>query len=296
MNSRAQQLKMAERGAITSIITYTFLAVVKIGIGRWGHSEALTADGWNNFTDILGSIFVLVGLRLSRKPKDSTHQYGHWKIEAIASLLTSIVMFLVGLNVLIPTISRMIHHKMEKPDMLSCIVGFAAGAVMFIVYSYNKHLAQRVQSQSLMAAAKDNLSDALTSIGTGIAIVASMWGLPWLDNLTALIIGFIIIKTALEIFNQSSFELSDGFNQKDLDEYENCIRKIPGVDGVRQMRGRRYGANIFLDVVVYMNPEMTVRESHHITETIEHRLHKNFDIFDTDVHVEPTPGRQKEDK
>lgn len=294
MNSRAQQLKIAERGAIISIITYTILAAIKIGIGKWGHSEALTADGWNNFTDILGSVFVLVGLRLSRKPKDSTHQYGHWKIEAIASLLTSIVMFLVGLNVLIPTITRMIRHQMEKPDMLSCIVGFISGGVMFIVYSFNKNLAQRVQSQSLMAAAKDNLSDALTSIGTGIAIVASMWGLPWLDNLTALIIGFIIIKTAFEIFHQSSFELSDGFDQKDLDKYEDFIRTIPGVDGVRQMRGRRYGANIFLDVVVYMNPQMSVQESHQITETIEYRLHKQFGIFDTDVHVEPTPGESKE--
>lgn len=294
MNSRAQQLKIAERGAIISIITYTILAAIKIGIGKWGHSEALTADGWNNFTDILGSIFVLVGLRLSRKPKDSTHQYGHWKIEAIASLLTSIVMFLVGLNVLIPTITRMIRHQMEKPDMLSCIVGFISGGVMFIVYSFNKNLAQRVQSQSLMAAAKDNLSDALTSIGTGIAIVASMWGLLWLDNLTALIIGFIIIKTAFEIFHQSSFELSDGFDQKDLDKYEDFIRTIPGVDGVRQMRGRRYGANIFLDVVVYMNPQMSVQESHQITETIEYRLHKQFGIFDTDVHVEPTPGESKE--
>lgn len=294
MNSRAQQLKIAERGAIISIITYTILAAIKIGIGKWGHSEALTADGWNNFTDILGSVFVLVGLRLSRKPKDSTHQYGHWKIEAIASLLTSIIMFLVGLNVLIPTITRMIRHQMEKPDMLSCIVGFISGGVMFIVYSFNKNLAQRVQSQSLMAAAKDNLSDALTSIGTGIAIVASMWGLPWLDNLTALIIGFIIIKTAFEIFHQSSFELSDGFDQKDLDKYEDFIRTIPGVDGVRQMRGRRYGANIFLDVVVYMNPQMSVQESHQITETIEYRLHKQFGIFDTDVHVEPTPGESKE--
>lgn len=294
MNSRAQQLKIAERGAIISIITYTILAAIKIGIGKWGHSEALTADGWNNFTDILGSVFVLVGLRLSRKPKDSTHQYGHWKIEAIASLLTSIVMFLVGLNVLIPTITRMIRHQMEKPDMLSCIVGFISGGVMFIVYSFNKNLAQRVQSQSLMAAAKDNLSDALTSIGAGIAIVASMWGLPWLDNLTALIIGFIIIKTAFEIFHQSSFELSDGFDQKDLDKYEDFIRTIPGVDGVRQMRGRRYGANIFLDVVVYMNPQMSVQESHQITETIEYRLHKQFGIFDTDVHVEPTPGESKE--
>lgn len=289
MNEQEKALKMAEKGAIVSIIAYIFLATFKIVTGYVCRSEALSADGWNNFTDILSSIFVFVGIRLSRRPKDDTHQYGHWKIETIASLMTSFVMFLVGLNVLVPAIKRFFTHEIESPNPISFVVGIFSAIVMYFVYRYNKKLAEKVKSMGLMAAAKDNLSDALTSIGTSIAIIATMWHMPWLDNLAALIIGIIIIHTAWEIFSESAFALSDGFEQSKLDEYADYIKKIDGVEGLRLIRGRQYGSNIYIDAVVYMNPYMTVKDSHRITDIIEEQLMDHFHIYDVEIHVEPTP-------
>lgn len=282
-------LKLAERGAIVSIVAYIFLSTSKVIIGYLAHSEALQADGWNNFTDILSSIFVFVGLRLSSKPKDDNHPYGHWKIETIASLLTSILMALVGLKVLFPAILNLFHHHLEQPDGLSCLVGLASAVVMFFVYRYNRRLAQKANSMGLMAAAKDNLSDAFTSIGTAVAILASLWHMPWLDTLAAGVIGCIILKTAWDIFYQSAFSLSDGFDQKKLNEYQQFVESIPGVLGVEGLRGREYGAHIFLDVIVYMDPQMTVKESHDLTEKIESLLAEKFHIYDVEVHVEPKP-------
>lgn len=291
MNEQEQALKIAEKGAIVSIVAYIFLATFKILIGYVCHSEALSADGWNNFTDILSSVFVFIGIRLSRRPKDDTHQYGHWKIETIASLMTSFIMFLVGLNVLVPAIMRFFHHRLEQPNPASFIVGIFSAMIMFFVYRYNKKLAIQVKSMGLMAAAKDNLSDALTSIGTSVAIIASMWHMPWLDNLAALVIGFIIIHTAWEIFAQSAFALSDGFEQSKLDEYADYIKQIDGVEGLRLIRGRQYGSNIYIDAVVYMNPNMTVKASHDITDIIEQQLMDHFHIYDVEIHVEPTPDK-----
>ena len=291
MNEQVVALKTAEKGAIISIVAYIFLSTMKIITGYLAHSQALIADGWNNFTDILSSVFVLIGLRLSRRPKDDTHQYGHWKIETIASLMTSFIMFAIGLNVIIPAIMRFFHHRLEQPDPVAFIVGLISAVIMFIVYRYNKKLAEKVNSMGLLAAAKDNLSDALTSIGTSIAIIASLWHMPWLDNLTALIIGIIIIHTAWEIFSQSAFALSDGFEQEKLDDYRQFIEQIAGVEGVRNIRGRQYGANIFIDAIVYMDPQMTVQQSHDITEIIEKELMQQFDIFDVEIHVEPDPKK-----
>lgn len=288
MEERAEALKLAERGAVVSIIAYICLSLFKLIMGYIGHSEALTADGWNNFTDILSSIFVFIGLRLARQPSDDEHRYGHWKIENIASLITSLIMVFIGIDVLINPIKRMLLHQIERPDFTSSIVGFITGIIMLFVYLYNKRLAQKVKSSALMAAAKDNLSDAYTSFGTALAIVFSTLGLTWLDNLTAIIIGFIIIKTAIDIFSQSVFALSDGFNNLYLSEYEAYILSIDKVDGIRQIRGRNYGENIYLDIVVYMSPDMTVAESHAITEEIEHGLSKYFNVYHSEVHVEPT--------
>lgn len=289
MDEQVAALKTAEKGAIVSIIAYIFLSTMKIITGYIAHSQALIADGWNNFTDILSSLFVLIGLRLSRRPKDDTHQYGHWKMETIASLITSFIMFAIGFNVLIPAIMRFFHHRLEQPDPIAFVIGLISAIIMFFVYRYNKKLAQKVNSLGLMAAAKDNLSDALTSIGTSVAIIASLFHMPWLDNLTALIIGIIIIHTAWDIFAQSAFALSDGFEQAKLDEYQQFIETISGVEGVRNIRGRQYGANIFIDAIVYMDPTMTVQESHDITEIIEKEVMKKFDIFDVEIHVEPDP-------
>lgn len=97
---RYKQLKQAELGAIISIVAYIVVSILKLTIGNLANSEALRADGLNNFTDILASVAVLIGLRISRKPADTEHRYGHWKAENIASLITSFIMLLVGLEVL----------------------------------------------------------------------------------------------------------------------------------------------------------------------------------------------------
>ncbi|WP_288264188.1 cation diffusion facilitator family transporter, partial [uncultured Streptococcus sp.] len=94
-------------------------------------------------------------------------------------------------------------------------------------------------------------------------------------------------KTAYDIFMESAFSLSDGFDQKELKKYKEAILKLPKVSNVKSQRGRSYGSNIYLDIVVEMNPDLSVYESHEVTEQIEDILRKEFSVYDTDVHVEP---------
>lgn len=288
-DDRVRELKVAQKGALVSILSYIFLALVKLIIAEITGSAALRADGLNNFTDILGSIAVLIGLHLASRPADEDHKYGHWKVENVASLITSFIMFIVGIQVLISSIQKIVNHEVTAPNSLAAYVGIFSGVIMILVYYYNHRLAKEVRSSALDAAAKDNLSDAFTSFGTTVAIIASSLGLVWLDNAAAVVIAILILKTALEIFSENAFSLSDGFDEELLETYRARIISIEGVDGIRYIRGRNLGSNTFLDVVVYMNPSLTVYESHEITEKIEISLIEEYQVFDVDIHVEPTP-------
>lgn len=159
---------------------------------------------------------------------------------------------------------------------------------MLAVYLYNNRLAKKVRSKALEAAAKDNLSDAVTSIGTSIAIFAAAFNFPIVDKIAAIIITFFILKTAYDIFMESFFTLSDGFDENLLKKYEEDILKLPKIVSVKSQRGRTYGANIYLDVVLEMNPDLSVYESHEVTEQVEQLLTLKHGVFDVDIHVEPS--------
>lgn len=287
MTNRINEIKQAEKGAIISIVTYIFIASLKLFIGYYAHSQALSADGLNNFTDMVASIAVLIGLMIARKPADNNHRYGHWKAENVASLLTSLIMFLVGAQVIIDGITSLMEDTIEKPTHLAAYVGLFSAVVMWIIYRINLAIATKNNSQALLAIAKDNFSDMLTSIGTAIAVFASSFNLGWIDTLTAIIIGGIIIKTAFEIFKESAFYLSDGFDKDLLVLYKQDLLNIDGVRDVIDIRARTLGANIFLDVTVAMDSDLSVEKSHDIATYIENYLMEKHQIFDTDVHVEP---------
>ncbi|VTS81374.1 cation efflux family protein [Streptococcus gordonii] len=93
MNNPSKNLKLAEQGALLAIVTYILLSTAKLIAGSMLHSSSLTADGFNNISDIVANIAVLIGLRMARKPADMDHKFGHWKIEDLASLITSLIMF-----------------------------------------------------------------------------------------------------------------------------------------------------------------------------------------------------------
>ncbi|MFS5615085.1 cation diffusion facilitator family transporter [Streptococcus agalactiae] len=287
MATSTENLQLAKRGPIISIIAYITLAVAKLAAGYWFDATSLVADGFNNLSDILGNVALLIGLHLASQPADSNHRFGHWKIEDLASLITSFIMFVVGIQVFIQTVTKIINNTDTNIDPLGAIVGAISALVMLGVYFYNKQLSQRVKSSALVAASKDNLSDAVTSIGTSIAIIAASLNFPIIDRLAAIIITYFILKTAYDIFIESAFSLSDGFDDYQLKQYEKAILTIPKISTVKSQRGRTYGSNIYLDIVLEMNPDLSVFESHAITERVEKLLSDKFSVYDIDIHVEP---------
>ncbi|MFF2449757.1 cation diffusion facilitator family transporter [Neobacillus sp. NPDC058068] len=282
-----KNLKLGEHGAIISIIAYICLSIIKLVFGYMSDSAALKADGLNNTTDIIASIAVLIGLKLSQRPPDKDHGYGHWKSETIASMVASFIMAAVGLQVLIDAITSMFQGEKEAPDIMAAYVGLFSALVMYFVYRYNKKLAIKINSKAVMAAAKDNISDAWVSIGTAVGIFGSQLSMAWLDTVTAIIVGLLICKTAWDIFKQASHELSDGFDENKIQLYQDVITKIDGVKGIKEIKGRNYGNNEVIDVVILVNSKLDIKEAHDIATHVEKVMMKDFGVYDVHVHVEP---------
>jgi cation diffusion facilitator family transporter len=284
---RYSNLKLGERGAMISILAYIILSALKLSVGYISDSEALKADGLNNTTDILASLSVLIGLRLSQKPADEDHLYGHWKSEMVASMVASFIIIVVGFQVLTSAFTSFFEGAEEAPDLIAAWTGLFSALIMYFVYRYNRNLARKIKSHSVMAAAKDNLSDSWVSIGTAVGIIGSQFGLPWLDPVTAFIVGALILKTGWDIFREASHQLTDGFDVDLIKEYNETICNIPGVKGIKDLKARSYGNNIVVDCVITVKPTLDISTAHDISTRVEEKLMEEYDIYDVHVHVEP---------
>ncbi|WNC12607.1 cation diffusion facilitator family transporter [Brevibacillus brevis] len=280
-------IKKGERGAWVSIVAYVFCSVLKIMIALIAGSEALMADGLNNSTDVIASVAVLIGLRISRKPPDQDHPYGHFRAETISALIASFIMLAVGIQVVTEAVPTLFSPEHSAPDMLAGWTALFTAVIMFGVYRYNRGLAQRTNSQALMAAAMDNRSDAFVSIGTFVGVAGAQFRLDWLDPLAALVVGLIILKTAWNIFRESTHRLTDGFDQSHLEQLRGTISGISGVEEISDIKARYLGSSVLVDVVIHVDPDLNVVESHTITEKIEERMRKVHKINNVHIHIEP---------
>ena len=279
--------QIARRGIYLSIVTYVIISTAKLLVGYSFDSDAVFADGLNNFTDSFASIALLVGMILSQRPADQNHRYGHYKIETITTLIMSFVIFYIGITVTIDSTTALINQEYAAPTPINAVVGLSSGVIMSGVYWYNNRLGKKLNSPSLKASAKDNLSDALTSFATALSVVLSRTGILWLDGAMAIVVGLIIIKSGYDIFKESAFSLSDGFPQEDLDNYRKIVRMVPGVRAISDIRCRNYGANVYIDITILVDPEISVQAGHDITEKVESALQQTEDVTAIDVHVEP---------
>jgi cation diffusion facilitator family transporter len=283
----SDNLKKGEKGAWISILAYIFLAISKLIVAAIGNSDALRADGLNNTTDVIASVAVLVGLKISRKPPDEDHHYGHFRAETIASLFAAFVMMLVGIQVITDTVKTVVEKNYTQPSMITAWTSLAAAAIMFFIYLYNLQLSRKISSSSLYAAAQDNRSDALVSIGAFIGITGAQFGLFWLDPVAGLVVGLIICKTAWDIFSDASHTLTDGFDEKQIKKIRASVENDPDVKEVHDIKGRIHGNQAFIDITILVDPILNVEESHAITERIERYLYKKHNISHVHIHIEP---------
>lgn len=280
------KLKLAQRGAYLSIITYIILSVVKYYFGMEYDSAAVRADALNNMTDIFASVAVLIGLKISIRPPDDNHPYGHLKSENIASLVVSFIIIFVGVQVLFENLPAIFSPVVSTPDPVVIYISIASGLIMLAVFFINSKLAEKTNSSSLKSAAMDNMSDSMISFGTAAGLILTQLGLPIADVIIAAILGVLIMYTGFKILKDAVFALSDGYNDADLIEHKEDVLEVPGVMDVKSIKGRYHGSSIFLDVTIIVDPEISITEAHHICDQVEEHM-RDKGIMSLYVHPEP---------
>ncbi|ATH59328.1 MULTISPECIES: cation diffusion facilitator family transporter [Staphylococcus] len=284
--SQNEKLKTAQKGAFLSLTVYVILSIIKFIVGYLYNSAAVKADSLNNMTDIIVSLAVIIGLKISIKPADKNHPYGHLKSENISSLLVSFIIMFVGIQVIIENAPELLTDEHETPNIINIYVSVISGLIMLAVFYINQSIANHTKSSSLNSAAKDNLSDALVSIGTAIGLVFTQFGFPIFDTILAIILGLLIIYTGFGIFKESIFTLSDGFNEQELEAYRNYVLEIEEVIDVQNIKGRYHGSSIFVDVTIVVESNISLEEAHQICDKVEQHMHSKG-ISSVYVHPEP---------
>lgn len=278
--------QVAQWGAWLNIGVYVLMAVIKGWIGVKTQSQAMIADGLNNASDILLSIAILIGIKVALQPADHNHPYGHRKAETVASLLAAAFMLIVALEVWISAAQSFFSEGHSIPPF-AAVVSISSAILMWFVSSINMKLSQKANSEALKAAAKDNQMDAWISFGAAVGILGNYWGYYWMDPLVAFFVGILILKTVYEVGMPAIHQLMDGFDNEKLFEIEQQVKKIQGIYEVREVRARLHGSDVYVELTVGVAADLSVQESHSLTEEIERRLLGFENIVHVHVHVEP---------
>ena len=267
----------------------TLLAVVKIIVGKIGHSQALIADGIHSFSDLISDALVYIAARASVQHPDKEHPYGHQRIETITTIIIGLILFAVAAILFDEAILRLIHHTFEKPTLTVVIVAVISIIGNEWLFRYSRSQGEKINSNLLISNAWHKRSDVYVSILVLVSVVGSMLGWPWLDAIGTLIIAIIIIKMAIEMIWQSAQELIDhGVDENTLEAINTTINSVSGVRSIHQLRTRLHGTSIFVDLHIIVDPFISVSEGHHIGEEVHSKLLKNIKhLNDVTVHIDP---------
>jgi cation diffusion facilitator family transporter len=286
------ETKEAKKTVLLSMVVNVLLAAGKFTAGIFGHSFALIADAIESASDILSSFIVYLGLRISTKPSDDRHPFGHGKVEP---LVTFIVVALLVFSSLIIAKEAIVNirtpHELPKPFTLIVL----ALVVIFkeVSYRYVNRKSEKTDSTSLKADAWHHRSDAITSmaafIGITIALILGK-GYENADDWAALVASVIILYNAYLIFRPALGELLDEQKYDDLIEHiKHDALDVPGVANTEKCYIRKFGMSYFVDIHVRVDRLLTVEQGHNIAHNLkEYIVEKYPQIEDVMTHIEPT--------
>lgn len=285
------------RVTFVGFIVNLVLSAAKLVAGIVGRSAAMTADAVHSFSDLATDVVVIAFARISSKPKDENHDYGHGKYETLATVLISLALAVVGAGILFSGI-RSIRVVLDggtlpRPGAIALVAAVISIVVKEILYRYTVRVGRRIDSPSVVANAWHHRSDALSSLGTLVGIgCAYFLGERWriADPIAALVVAVFIFKIAFDLIRSGLDELMErSLPAETEEEILRIVTANPAVREPHNLRTRRIGASIAIEVHVRMDGDMTVRQSHALTEDIEQRLRERFGAGTMiAVHVEPT--------
>ena len=296
MTDEKQRLREVYKVTIAGSIINVLLLVLKFAAGILGHSAAMIADAIHSLTDFATDVVVLVFVKLGNKPMDKDHDYGHGKYETLATAIIGISLFAVGVMIcwsgLVKTYQALCGEQLQQPGVVALVAAVLSIVMKEWAYQFTVRVGRKFHSEAVVANAWHHRSDALSSIGTmlgigGAILLGDHWAV--LDPLAAIVVSVFIIKAAWSLVMQSVKELTDAsLSEKEEDEILKTASEEEGVGEIHNLRTRRIGNNIAIEMHVRMPGSLSLYAAHEHATAIENRLKRKYGASThVGIHIEP---------
>jgi len=281
----------AVRVSMVSILGNGALAVLKLLAGILAHSGAMISDAVHSVSDVFSSIIVIIGVKVSTKESDKSHPYGHERFECVAAIVLAMFLVITGLFIGHEAIELIITPKavVTRPGVLAVIAAIVSIAAKEGMYWYTRFYAKKLNSGALMASAWDHRSDAFSSVGALIGIVAARMGFPIFDPIASLVICLFIGKAAYDIFMDAISKMVDHSCSTEMEqEIAACAASQENVLEVDLIQTRVFGNKIYVDIEISADGSKSLFEGHEIAQAVHDAIETQFpEVKHIMVHVNP---------
>ena len=288
--------KRIYRVTLLGMFVNMILFVFKLVAGFLGRSGAMIADAVHSASDFATDVVVLAFVRISAKPRDDDHKWGHGKYETLASLIIGVALFAVGVEILLDSAEKIKAvaegEVLPRPGAIAIIAAAVSIVAKEALFQWTVRVGKQTESPSVVANAWHHRSDSLSSIGALLGIGAAYFlGEKWriADPIAAIVVAALIIKVAIDLCSTALAELLEKSLPKEVEEeILAIILATPNVYKPHNLRTRRIGSDIAIEVHIRVNGEMTVFASHEISKEIERALRARFgERTAVAIHIEP---------
>jgi len=284
--------KTAIRVTWGTIIANLLLTAFKFAAGILADSAAMLSDAVEGLSDILSSLFVIVGIKASAKASDNDHPYGHERLECVAAIIMAALIAASGIGIGYKGIMLIVSGSRETiptPGLLALIAAGVTIVAKEAMFWYVRSVAKRAGSAALMASAWHHRSDALSSIGSFAGILGARLAFPVLDPIAATIICFFIFKSAYDIFIDAIRGLTDrSCDSETVEKIKSIALAQEGVMGLDDIKTRRFGSKIYVDLEISADSSLSLVDAHEISERVHREIERCFpSCKHCMVHVNP---------
>lgn len=290
--NETQQTRTARKITLTGAFINVFLACIKATGGFLLGSQALIADAIDSTTDLVSDVVTLAAVKISHRPVDSNHPYGHGRFESLASLAIGVILLFAAFSIGHKAFHSLFDGRRAEIHWFALIIAGTSIISKEILFRWTRKGALKIRSRALEANAFHHRSDAISSVTVFVGLLANIVipGATFMDSVASLLVTLLIVRAAFMIVFEAVKDLTDQVQDPDL--LAECARiadSVEEVEHTHRIRTRRYGHLVYVDLDIEVDPNMTVKTSHTIAHNVKEHILAEIDyIADVLIHVEPS--------
>jgi cation diffusion facilitator family transporter len=275
----------------------TLLAVLKAVVGVIGNSPALLADGINSTSDVAYGIVVSIFVRLSAKPADREHPYGHDQLESVAAVVVGAFVISTAIAIFwhsVDSVYQLLTSRESSEGASLTALGIALFAILLktalCLWTYAQ--SRSTANSAVLALAQDHRNDIFASSAAAVGILFGRWGFPWVDPLAGAVVSIIILHTGVEILRSATDDLMDTLPGRELaEEIRTALDDVDGIKAIEQVHAHRFGPYLMINLTIGVDGNISVAAGDGIATEVENTLLKRIEFLRrVYVHYHPMGG------